>query len=161
MVRAKAFVSLSVLVLLVVSARAADDKKDESRTLDDKALKGEWKPTSSKQNGNSEPKEESARYVVKFEDGGKYTITRDGDKMLKGTYKLDAEKKPAELDLTIEENADNASDTGGVLRGIIELSGEELKWCFVLPDESTRPTDFTAEQDSHRMLVVMKRDKKE
>lgn len=144
------------------AARAADDKddkKDDSKKLDEKSLQGTWKPNSTRQDGNDEPADEAKRYVVKFEDGGKYLITRDGDKFLKGTYKLDAEKKPAQLDLTVEENADNANGAGETLQGIVELKGEELTWCFSPPNEGSRPNDFTAESGSRRILVKMKKDK--
>jgi hypothetical protein len=45
-------------------------------------------------------------------------------------------------------------------RGICALKGDDLKFCMAR-SEKDRATDFTAEKDSGRTLVVLKRAKSE
>ena len=131
---------------------AADDKK--------KALEGTWHPIKAVQGGQPEPQDENDRYRVKFE-GENFTITRDGQALMKGTFTLDAEKKPNTIDMKVNENTDNPDDVGKTLLGIIEVSGDELKWCFVPPDRGERPGEFESPEGTPRMLVTFKREKKE
>ena len=122
------------------------------------ALKGTWKPTDSERGGEPQNREEMQRHALKF-DGDKFTIFRDGDAFMSGTYKVDAAKQPAEIDMTIENNADNPEDNGKVVRGILELSGDELKWCTGGPRTEQRPTEFKTAEGTRTMLITFKREK--
>jgi uncharacterized protein (TIGR03067 family) len=130
-----------------------------AKALDAKALAGTWEPTMSQRGGNVEPEEQSKRHRLIF-DGDRFTITRDGDVILKGTYKLKADAKPAQIDMTIEESQ-QADDRGKVVKGIIELTGDGLKWCTSGPRGTDRPTEFASEDGSRDMYVLLKREKKD
>jgi len=123
------------------------------------ALEGTWKPTSSERGGEPQNAEEMNRHALKF-DGDKFAILRDGESFISGTYKVDAAKQPAEIDMTIDQ-AENAEDNGKVVRGILELSGDDLKWCTGGPRTEQRPTEFKTAEGSRLMLVTFKREKKE
>jgi uncharacterized protein (TIGR03067 family) len=122
------------------------------------ALNGTWKPTASERGGEPQNRDEMERHALKF-DGDKFTIFRDGDAFLTGTYKVGASEQPAEIDMTIENNADNSDDNGKVVRGILELSGDELKWCTGGPRTEQRPTEFKTAEGSRVMLITFKREK--
>jgi uncharacterized protein (TIGR03067 family) len=123
------------------------------------ALNGTWKPTASERGGEPQNRDEMERHALKF-DGDKFTIFRDGDSFISGTYKVDTSKQPAEIDMTIENNADNADDNGKIVRGILELSGDELKWCTGGPRTEQRPTEFKTAEGSRVMMITFKREKK-
>ena len=80
--------------------------------------------------------------------------------VMKGTLKVDASQKPAHLDFKLSENPNNPDDVGKSLVGIYEVKGDELKWCFVLPDRSDRPKDFKSESGSGQINATLKREKK-
>lgn len=125
-------------------------------TLSVASIQGEWTPASSERGGRPQDQEEMKRHALKF-DGDKFTITRDGDAFISGIYKLDAAKSPAEIDMTIEQNSDNPEDNGKVVRGILELAGDELKWCTGGPRTDERPAAFKTEEGARTMLIVFKR----
>ena len=139
------------------AAGAPPEPKDGA--LDAKALAGTWEPTMSQRGGNVEPEEQSKRHRLIF-DGDHFTVTRDGDTLIKGTYKLKADAKPAQIDMTVEESPRSPEDEGKVVMGIIELTGDGLKWCTCGPRGTERPTEFASEDGSRNMYVVLKREKK-
>lgn len=120
-------------------------------------LDGTWRAVSSERSGEEEPQEQTQRYRLVFA-GDTVRIERDGDLFIRGRYTLDTSKQPATIDLTIEEHARNAGEVGKVARGIIEQSGDELKWCIARPDEGQRPTSFSPKEGSEQMLIVLKRE---
>jgi uncharacterized protein (TIGR03067 family) len=125
-----------------------------------KALEGRWRAVSSEQSGRQEPEEQAKRHVLVFR-GDTFTIERDGQMMMRGKYKLDASKTPVAIDLTVEEHANHPDQAGRVALGIIEQSGDGLKWCTATPDSTERPTEFKTTDGSGRMLVTLKREKAE
>ena len=137
---------------------AATEKAAGANTV--ASLQGAWTPVSSERGGRPQDEEEMKRHALKF-DGDKFSITRDGETFISGTYKLDASKSPAEIDMTVEQNADNPEENGKVVRGIVEQSGDELKWCTGGPRTEERPTEFKTAEGSRTMLIVFKRAKKE
>ena len=142
------------------AAAATAAATEKAGAIDAKALEGTWEPTMNERGGNVEPEEQTKRHRLIFK-GDKFTITRDGETMLAGTYKLNAGAKPAQIDMTIDEAPQNEDDKGKVVLGIIELTGDGMKWCTGGPRSTERPKEFKSEEGSRDMVVVLKREKKE
>lgn len=90
-----------------------------------------------------------------FEAGGKL-ITREvtgskKEKIKNGTYKLDASKTPAEIDL-VEGKDSN-------MPGIVKIAGDTLTICVL--DLGPRPTDFVSPKGSLAAVMVLKRVKQD
>jgi len=68
-----------------------------------------------------------------------------------GTIKLDATKKPKQID--------TISTTKEVMRGIYEMDGDGYKVCFA-PVGKPRPSKFASEPGSGHILQVWARQKK-
>ena len=79
--------------------------------------------------------------------------------MIAGTYKVNNEAKPAEIDMVVEESQ-NDEDKGKTVLGIIEVTGDGMKWCTGGPRSTVRPKEFGSEEGSRDMYVVLKREKK-
>jgi uncharacterized protein (TIGR03067 family) len=123
-----------------------------------KELQGRWRCVSTERPDGREPQEQAQRYRLVFA-ADTVRIERDGQLFLRGRYTADASKQPATIDLTVEEHAENANEVGKVIRGIMEQSGDELKWCIAKPDESDRPAALTPKEGTEQMLIVLKREK--
>jgi uncharacterized protein (TIGR03067 family) len=121
------------------------------------SLAGRWRPVSNERADGREPQEQTERHRLVFTTDT-FRVERDGQLFIRGRYTVDASKQPATIDMTVEEHAENANEAGKVVRGIVEQSGEELKWCISRPDEE-RPTAFAPKEGSEQMLIVLKREK--
>ena len=116
------------VVLLTGLAVAGDTNEDE------KKLEGTWK--AELEGKKVEMKFAKDKFTVTFTDGNK-------DLVFKGTVKIDAAKKPKQMDLTIDEGKDF---NGKTALAIYDLDGDSLKWCVNEPGKDVRPTAFPAEQ---------------
>jgi RNA polymerase sigma factor (sigma-70 family) len=105
---------------------AADEKPKSDKEL----ILGTWIPVSVEQNGKKIPKERWETKVVITKD--KFTSHRPGDETFEYTYTIDPEKKPKEIDLTMDDMT---------YPGIYELKGTTLKLVGGSL-ERPRPTDF-------------------
>ena len=76
------------------------------------------------------------------------------DKEHKGTFKLDASKKPKQIDITPTDG----DEKDKVIHGIYSLEKDELKICIARGDKE-RPTEFESKEGSGHMLVTLKRAK--
>jgi uncharacterized protein (TIGR03067 family) len=131
---------------------AAEDQKDDAKKDLDK-LQGTWKAESAEADGNALPDEvvKQMKLVVK---GDKYTFTA-GPMEEKGTLKLDPSKKPAEVDIMIEEG----EDKGKTQLGLYQLDGDTFKICFGRAGEKERPKELAAKAGSGTGMFVLKREK--
>jgi uncharacterized protein (TIGR03067 family) len=135
-------------------ALAADAPSDEAIKKDFKRLEGTWTVVSAEQDGQALDRIKGG--ILKITDQNFYIKTKSGTEM-KGDLRIDPAKKPKTMDLAHQE---------GLLRdktwqGIYEVAGDDLKICYVEADkDKERPAEFTTSQDSNRLLVVLKRDKK-
>src|SRR5262249_5890704 len=84
--------------------------------------------------------------------GGQYTIYFDGKKAGAGKVKLDADKKPKQIDVVAEEGPTK----GKTMLGIYELKGDDMRVCFAQPGKD-RPTAFRTEKGSGQILLGYRR----
>ena len=130
------------------AAAAADDAADK----DKKAIQGKWKIVSAKHGEKDLPDEERD----KINETG---MVFDGDKMTaphNGSFKLDASKKPKEIDLTIDDGPENRR---GMYKGVYVIDGDKLT-LHLGPPGQDRPTKIEADKDAMTMILVLERVKK-
>ncbi|MBM3997652.1 MAG: TIGR03067 domain-containing protein [Planctomycetes bacterium] len=113
----------------------ADDKQSDDVQM---RLKGAWKAVSLELDGKKAPHD----FTITF-DGKKFTIQVEQRKGA-GTYKIDASKKPAELDLTITEG--DVPDSVKPAKCIFELTGDTLRIGLIDPTPDQRPKSFDQRQ---------------
>ncbi len=101
-------------------------------------LEGTWVITSF--NGQTPP-EGAAELTLTFA-GDTYHQTQGGKVNERGTFKVDAKKKPMTFDLAIAEG----SDAGKAQLGIVEVTGDTLKAVLDTPGAAQRPADFTPKE---------------
>src|SRR5262249_54869844 len=123
--------------------RAPKADKPES---DKDALQGAWIEVSRGKDGEKLP--EDKRWTLVF-DGDKVTVVGFGTKRCanqrEGTYTLDADKKPREIDLTLGSL---------VLNGIYERKGATLKTLWRENDRTGLPANFDPEKG---VLIVFQK----
>ena len=136
---------LLVAVAAVGLFVAADKAKDDAAKL-----AGEWEVVSGKVDGKDEDLD-GAKVIFK---DNKMTFKGKNDEH-EAAFKLDSTKKPKQADF-VPSDGDQAGQT---LKGIYSLEKDELKLCIGLDPSQERPTDFTSEDGSKRILVVLKRQK--
>jgi uncharacterized protein (TIGR03067 family) len=128
----------------------ADDTKDAAKK-DLVALQGGWKLVSATRDGKTMPADDVKvmRCTIK---GDQFTITRNGKVVEAGAVKLNAVKKPKEIDLPLGDRKKTAL-------GIYELSEGKYKMCYSPPGKD-RPKDFEAKEGSGHTESVWQREKK-
>jgi uncharacterized protein (TIGR03067 family) len=142
-------VGAALVVVAFGLASAADDKKDDA-----KSLQGTWAYQSMEWNGKKLPAEQISKTTITFE-GDKFTV-RVGDKVtLTGTYKFDLTKSPKTFDATVTEGLEK----GSMPLGIFKVEGDTVTGCVRLEGRE-RPTEFKTSNGSNTVLVVAKRVKK-
>jgi len=143
-----ALLALAIFVWTDGSASTEDaNKKDLEK------MQGDWAQVSFVVDGDKHPDDEAQALFRSMKDD-KYTIYQFKKVIGKGTFKLDASKKPKTIDA--------ATTVGGrelTLLGIYELDQDTLKLCFAPPGKP-RPTDFTSKKGSEHRLSVWEREKK-
>jgi uncharacterized protein (TIGR03067 family) len=123
------------------------EKKDEEK------IQGTWTVVSYEYGGKKDREDETKKVKLVFKDG---SVTIDDPKReQKAKFKLDATKKPKEMDITPEDEGADVK----VVQAIYELKDDELKICFVKRSDATRPTEFASKPDTELVLIVLKREK--
>jgi uncharacterized protein (TIGR03067 family) len=152
----KAVFFLTLATGALMAADAA--KKDDPSKGDLDKLQGTWVTVSLMNDGKTvvdaktPPKEGPATKLAY--DGNKWII-RVGDKdVASGVFKIDATKKPKEIDVLDDSGKKNEKTR----LGIYDLDGDTYKYCLAQPGKP-RPTDFTSKEGSGHSLGVSKREK--
>jgi uncharacterized protein (TIGR03067 family) len=99
--------------------------------------------------------DDDAQVLFRTVKDNTYTVTRFSKVVGKGTFKIDATKKPKTIDSTPAGPAAKAQ----VIRGIYELDGDTFKACNA-PQGKDRPTDFEAKEGSEHTMIIWQREKK-
>ncbi len=132
-------------LLLVACSATADDKKNNE------PFQGKWTFVSVVINGEKIPAEQFARAVVTIT--GDERVLKDGDEVKsKAKYRVDPAKSPKTIDISVSEGILK----GKSLKGIYEFSGDTVTINVTLEGDE-RPTDFTCNANSGRLLHVFKR----
>jgi uncharacterized protein (TIGR03067 family) len=118
-----------------------------------KKMNGTWVPVSGELGGNKLPAEQLKTIKLEIK-GEQYTVTV-GDKVDKGTVKMDAAKKPKEIDIT----GTDGPNKGKTMLAIYELKGDTLRVCYDLGGKA-RPTEFASKANTLQFLVSYQREKK-
>ena len=142
-----------LLVLALFLLAGADASRGDENRKDLEKIQGDWAQVSMIVDGAKLPDDE-AQALFRSMKEDKYTIFQFKKVIGKGTFKLDASRKPKTIDAE--------TTVGGrklILLGIYELEGETLKLCFAPPGKP-RPSDFTAKKGSEHRLSVWEREKK-
>ena len=139
----------SVLLALAIAVAAPGTKNPPKK--DPPALVGEWAGESGVEKGRALALPPGTGWV--FTADGKSVLTLGGGAgSTEATYKADATKAPAELDLS-------DGPKGKPLRGIFKVEGDTLTVCLVEGD-ADRPTAFESAAGSKAILLTLKRVKK-
>src|SRR5947209_7994926 len=141
--------SLLIGLAIVVGAPA----KKEAPAKEPPSIVGEWVGESGVRGGK--PDNPPAGTSITFTADGKVLFKEGADKKAEeGTYKIDAKKTPAELDIV-----PSLGDKAPTLVGIYKIEGDTLSMCIAMGGD--RPKEFAAPAGSEVMLVTCKRAKKE
>jgi|SRR3954471_4109719 uncharacterized protein (TIGR03067 family) len=84
----------------------------------------------------------------------RYKTERGEQVLFDSTYKVDASKAPAQIDM-IGTEGDLKGETAP---GILQLDGDTLTMCYVMPGKE-RPTAFESQPNTGATLAVWKRTK--
>jgi len=114
---------------------------------DAERLNGIWEVGSLEANGAAIPPESSAGLTLTI-NGQKYAVNKEGE-IDHGTYSVDDAKSPKEMDIRPEIGP----GAGKVIRAIYEFSGDTMRVCYALQDETERPKEFKTAPDSGTLLI--------
>ena len=138
----------SVLVIVTLSLWSPCYGDDDTA----QSLNGTWLPKVAEIGGEKFPDEVRKAMTLLIADD-KYTVTI-GEKLDKGTVKLDRAAKPNAMDITGTEGPNN----GKTFLAIYDLSGDTLKVCYDLTGKE-RPTEFKTQKGGLQFLVTYERKK--
>ena len=133
---------------------AADEPKSDASKKDLERLQGDWAAVSMIHDGHKVP-DDDVQSLFRTMKGDQYTVFLFKKVIGKGTFKLDASKKPKTIDL---QPASAAAKIQPIL-GIYEFDGDTWKICYANPGKE-RPTEFTAKEESGHTLAMWEREKK-
>jgi uncharacterized protein (TIGR03067 family) len=144
-----------ILLLFAVGfLLAADEPKNDANKKDLERLQGDWAAVSIISDGHKVPDDDTQSLFRTMKDDH-YAVFLFRKVISKGTFKIDASKKPKAIDL----QAAGAAAKGQPILGIYEFEGDTWKVCYANPGKE-RPTEFTAKEGSGHTLAVWEREKK-
>jgi len=145
-------VALVVAAALASAAVAADPKKG-AVAAELARLAGTWTIIGAERDGQPAAGPRGVKMTIS-RHGALNVHTVDGRKG-GGSLTIDPGTSPSSIDYVL----DYGPTKGKPLLGIYTLEGETLKICRSEPGIK-RPTDFTTEEASGRMVLVLRRDKR-
>ncbi|MBX9583807.1 MAG: TIGR03067 domain-containing protein [Gemmataceae bacterium] len=139
---------------VAVAVAVADDKPAEKPNKDLEPFQGIWQVVSIEQDGMPVPEEATERLTLVVK-GNERVLKQGGEVASKGTFKVDAGKKPKTIDIEVSDGP----LAGRTILGIYEVKDDTLKVCLAITDDGKRPDDFTAKEGTGRQLQVFKKEK--
>lgn len=133
---------------------AADAPKNDPNQADLKKMQGDWALASMTRDGMKTP-DDAAQTIFRTVKGDQYTVLRFDKAIGKGTFKIDATKKPK----TVDFFPDGTKDKTKAMHGIYEFDGAKLKYCYA-PAGKDRPTTFSSKDGETQTLAIWEREKK-
>ncbi|MBI3697064.1 MAG: hypothetical protein HY238_19795 [Acidobacteria bacterium] len=132
-----------------------DRQYDSSVTGPDAgSVAGTWSPQWSTWEEILTPTEELCDVALTFADGR--CEVRRGERLIRrGTYATDPTRSPKTIDVCFTES-DVPELVGAPLRGIYEVSAEQLRICYGPPD-GDRARSFSAEKGTRQYLAEYRR----
>ena len=147
---------LFLAITLVLATLTGCAPVSDTLRSDLERLQGEWQLVYQEMNGKKLPDEEQAEMfhgrMVFVGDKIHYSAELPGFSF-RFSYVLHPDQHPKKIDLMLAETSDGEG-VGETILGIYRLREDRLEICH---GNTTRPTDFTAEEGLHQVLVVLKR----
>jgi uncharacterized protein (TIGR03067 family) len=143
--------SVLIGLALVVGAPGAKDPPKKEVTI-----VGEWIGEKAVRGGKERPVPEGG-ITFNFAADGKLTVKEGAREPKDGaTYKVDAKKSPAEIDIIPPVGKDEPT-----IQGIFKIDGDTLTICITGGQGGERPTKFESPEGSRTMLMILKRAKRD
>jgi uncharacterized protein (TIGR03067 family) len=142
------------LLVVVGLVAAADPAREQAIQKDRQLYEGVWRVVSLEVDGEKEPDRAARMIAVTNHRDGSWVLRVDGREAARGTSRIDPTRKPRTIGFTPD-----GEGGGPTLLGIYEISGDTRKLCFASAGKG-RPTEFSAEAGSGRVLAVFRREKK-
>jgi uncharacterized protein (TIGR03067 family) len=136
---------LAVFVLLGAALASAGVAAGGDAKAELKKFEGTWAIESAQRGGTVMSAAEAKMMTFTF-TGSKVT-QHFGDKVRKGTFKINPGKNPRQIDVTLDKTA----------KGIYAFKGGKLTLC--LTESGERPTEFKSPEGSKTVILVLKRTK--
>jgi uncharacterized protein (TIGR03067 family) len=144
-------------VLLGLALTLGAPATKDAPKKDPPTIVGEWVGEKAITGGKEKPVPDGG-ISFNFTDDGKLVVkegTRgDAASYKTGSYKIDAKKNPAEIDII--PPPDKKEPT---IQGIFKIEGDTLTIC--IGHDTARPTKFESAEGAKTMLMILKRAKKE
>jgi uncharacterized protein (TIGR03067 family) len=148
-------VTTQALLLCAALLPAAGDVPSADAGASDLAkMQGDWMVASITNDGIKLSNDE-AQTLFRTVSGNQYTIFNFNKPISRGTFKIDATKKPKTIDSTPPGPPGKVKPT----LGIYEFNGDTLKICNGRPG-MPRPTSFDAKADSNQTCIIWQPEKK-
>jgi len=145
------------LLLLALALIVQDGDKKDPNAADRERFQGSWTTVSLVNDGKkiidekTPPKGPATTLAY---EGDKWLVKVNNKTVASGVFRIDAAKKPKEIDIL--DGSGKVNDK--TKRGIYTIDGDTYKYCLAKAGDD-RPDDFTAKEGSGRSLGVMKRER--
>jgi uncharacterized protein (TIGR03067 family) len=144
----------TLLLCAALLPAAADQVPADADASDLAKMQGDWRTVSVTENGTKLADDE-AQTLFRTVSGNKYSLFRFSKPLTRGTFKIDATKRPKTIDVMPTASKGPAKP----ILGIYEFNGTSLWICNARPGKP-RPTDFEPKQGSGNSRVVWEPEKK-
>jgi uncharacterized protein (TIGR03067 family) len=141
-------ITMMAALLVTVTTRGDDQGNDEEK------LPGIWTCASATRDGKPFGEETVKQLRLTLTKKGGYKTERGKQVLFDSIYKLEADKKPKQIDLIATEG----ENKGKAAQGIYKLEADTLTICYTMPGNE-RPKEFASTAGSGATLVVWKRSK--
>jgi uncharacterized protein (TIGR03067 family) len=142
----------TLLLCAALLPAAADQAPADASDL--AKMQGDWRTVSVIDNGVKVADDE-AQTLFRTVSGNQYSLFRFSKPLTRGTFKIDATKRPKTIDVMPTASKGPAKP----ILGIYEFNGTSLWICNARPGKP-RPTDFEPKQGSGNSRVVWEPEKK-